>query len=477
MRKSPAPQSPAGLPSLPGLRLPARGQKILVAVSGGLDSMVLLYMLKELAGARRWKLAVAHFNHRLRGTASDKDETFVRKSAAKMGLPVFVGDADVQKVAKTEKASIEMAARGSRHEFLARTAGQHRMTAIALAHHADDQVELFFLRLLRGAGGSGLGGMHWRSPSPVDSRVSLVRPLLDIPKVALEEFARLHRIRYREDATNRSLDYLRNRIRHELLPLLQKHYQPGLNGTILRSMEIAGAESNLVADLAGEWLKWQGLSPRSKRGRGAQPPFGGASFEELPEAIQRQVLKLQIIELGFRPDFALIESIRLSPAKPVAVSVNNRISRDAKGRVSRCRPLAASFDGRSVTVILSRPGLITFDGVRIIWGSGRAPKQFRRAGKPLAGTEVFDADKIGEKILLRHWRAGDRFHPIGMSAGLKLQDLFTNAKIPREQRHRLVVADTGAGIFWVEGLRISEKFKVTAETRRILVWKWGRHRN
>ncbi|HEV2328785.1 MAG TPA: tRNA lysidine(34) synthetase TilS [Verrucomicrobiae bacterium] len=474
MRKRLAPKGPTGLPVLSGLRLPGRGQKILVAVSGGLDSMVLLHTLKAMADERRWGLAVAHFNHHLRGRESDADEAFVRKVAAIIKLPFFAGGADVRQIVLMEKVSTEMGARRLRHEFLARTARQHRMSAIALAHHADDQVELFFLRLLRGAGGSGLGGMQWRSPSPMDSRISLVRPLLDLPRAALEEFAREHRIRYREDTTNRSMDYLRNRIRHELLPLLRRNYQAGLNRTILRSMEIASADSSLVADLAREWLECQGFLRQREKRRGAQPSFGNANFDELPEAIQRQVLKLQIIEFGFTPDFELIESIRLSPAKSVAVAPNDCLSRDSKGCVRRLRPSVPTFDRQTVTVELSEPGQSVFDGLKLNWRVGKPPKRFGRTRRA-AGREFFDADSIGKEIVLRHWRAGDRFQPIGLPAAVKLQDLFTNAKVPREKRHQLIVAEARSGIFWVEGLRISEKFKVAAETRRILVWTWWRH--
>jgi len=472
MRKRPAPQSPPGLPALSGLRLPGRRQKILIAVSGGLDSVVLLHTLKALAGARRWELVVAHFNHRLRGRESDADEAFVRKIAATMKLPAFTGRADVQQIAVVEKMSIEMGARRLRHEFLAHTARLHGINTIALAHHADDQVELFFLRLLRGAGGSGLGGMQWRSPSPVDNRISLVRPLLDLSRVALEEFAHGHRIHYREDASNRSLDYLRNRIRHELLPLLRRNYQAGLNKTVLRTMEIAGAESNLVTDLAREWLECRGFW-QGKKKRGAQPPFEKASFNELPGGIQRQVLKLQIIELGFIPDFELIESIRLSPAKSVTVGPNDCLSRDSRGRVSRHRLSAPTFDSQTVNMELSEPGQIVFDGVKLNWRVGKSPKRFRRPGRA-AGREFFDADKVGEHIMLRHWRAGDRFHPIGLSRAVKLQDLFTNTKVSRDRRHQLIVAEARNGIFWVEGLRISENFKLTPETERVLTWRWRR---
>jgi len=146
-----------------------------------------------------------------------------------------------------------MAARKLRHEFLARTAAQHHFPVIALAHHADDQVELFFLRLLRGTGGEGIAGMKPRSPSPADPAITLVRPLLDCAKTEFLAFVREHKIAFRDDATNASPDFLRNRIRHELLPLLRKNYQPGLDKTVLRLMEIVGAEADFVSAAAGKF--------------------------------------------------------------------------------------------------------------------------------------------------------------------------------------------------------------------------------
>jgi tRNA(Ile)-lysidine synthase len=460
---------------LASLQLPGAGAKILVAVSGGLDSMVLLHALKALEGERRWKLAVAHFNHRLRGRASDADEAFVRKTAGEMKLPFFSESADVEQIARDEKISIEMAARQLRHAFLARTARGHGANIIALAHHADDQVELFFLRLLRGAGGSGLGGMQWRSASPVDERILLVRPLLDVPRSVLAVFAKENGIRYREDATNLSADFLRNRIRHELLPLLRRHYQPGLNKTVLRFMEIAAAESNLIAALARAWLNQQPFRRDGGKEIAAQSlSYVQTDFEELPEAIQRQVLKLQIIELGVTPDFELVESIRQSAGRPVAVSAGVSVFRDTTGCARRREQQTVTFDDRQVTVRLNKSGRIKFDGAELKWRFGKSRKHFGEA-KSAEGLEFFDADKTGEEIVLRHWRAGDRFRPIGLASGVKLQDLFTNAKVRRERRHQLVVAEASAGIFWVEGLRISDDFKLTAQTKRVLIWKWRRH--
>src|SRR5258706_520992 len=167
---------------------------MLVAVSGGLDSVVLLHLLHTLAAKHEWKLTVAHFNHQLRGRDSNADERFASATAARLKLPCVAGRADVRAHAKERGLSIEMAARELRHDFLARTAKQLRLSTIALAHHADDQVELFFLRLLRGTGNEGLAGMKWRAPSPADSTLELIRPLLDVSHAELEQYADVNRI-------------------------------------------------------------------------------------------------------------------------------------------------------------------------------------------------------------------------------------------------------------------------------------------
>jgi tRNA(Ile)-lysidine synthase len=431
-------------------KLLQRGQKILVAVSGGLDSMVLLHVLEILSAKHKWKIIVAHFNHQLRGRASDADEKLVRKVAAKMKLSFISERADVKKFATQSKLSIEMAARKLRHEFFARAGTERKIKTIALAHHANDQVELFFLRLLRGAGGEGLAGMKWKSPSPADKTIALVRPLLDFSKNELVEFARENGIHFRDDATNLSSDFLRNRIRNELLPLLKRNYQPGLNKTVLRLMDIVGAESDFVGTAAA---------------------LQKNNFENSAAAIQRRILQSQLAELGIVTDFELVEQLRKSVGKFVSVSSGLSVLRAANGKLKLREQQSAKFSAKELEIKLSgRAGDVNFNGVEFIWsfanGSrGLSPHQIYR--------EFFDADKIGNKIILRHWRAGDRFRPIALKSAVKLQDLFTNAKIPRERRRNLILATTLSGeIFWVEGLRISENFKITPKTKRLLVWHW-----
>jgi tRNA(Ile)-lysidine synthase len=445
------------------------GEKILVAVSGGLDSMVLLQILHKLASVKKWRLSVAHLNHCLRGRSSDADERLVRSICKKFELPFFVKRADVRQLAKDEKLSIEMAAREARHEFLARVAKKEKISTIALAHHADDQVELFFIRLLRGSGGEGLAGMKWHNAFPGAKGIEVVRPLLGESKTALREYAAANKIKFREDATNASLDILRNRIRQELLPLLKRHYQPALKKVALRLMEIVGEESDLASRAAEEWLQ-----DARKFGRSGS----GKPFSKLPVAIQRHALRIQLLSHGISPDFELVEKLRLKPDKGVAIdelgSSPRLISRDTTGFIQLRTANPITFDPESRKVSLGdSTGSATFNGITIAWQTQE--KEGMNLPKHQPGTEYFDAGLVGSKLILRHWQQGDRFHPIGMPTDVKLQDLFVNQKVPRALRHKLVVAETEKGhIFWVESLRISERFQLTKSTKRRLQWQWRR---
>ena len=436
-----------------------RGDRILVAVSGGLDSMVLLHVLIQLSKSWRLKLFIAHFNHQLRGRNSDADERLVKDTVTKLGLPFHAGQGDVRSLSRESGMSIEMAARDLRHEFLAYIANKTRCRTVATAHHADDQVELFFLRLLRGAGGDGLAGMKWKSPAPKDKTISIIRPLLGLEKSSLAEFAAQNRIAFREDASNRSTDILRNRVRLELLPLLRRRFQGSVDTSITRLMEIVGAEAELVTSLAKEWLS---TNPRS-------PAFKNCSV-----ALQRRIIQLQVQKLGHAAEFDLIESLRRESGKKISIKTDVYLVADHSGRVARVISEAPRFNARSQRVRLDgKSGDIRFSATTFSWEMVSGAKFKPRRGVP--GVEMFDADAVGGNIVLRHWKAGDRLQPIGMKSAVKLQDLFVNQKIPGAHRRQLILAMTERGeVFWVEGLRIGERFKIQETTIRKLVWRWRR---
>ncbi len=272
--------------------------------------------------------------------------------------------------------------------------------------------------------------MKWLSPSPVNSKIKLVRPLLGFSKGEILTFARGNKIPFREDATNFSNDLLRNRVRNELLPLLRGHYQPGITRTVLRLMEIVGAEAEMVGQVAENWL------------RRRRPDFGKLSI-----AVQRRVLQLQLAGLGVPHDFELVEALRR--AANVAVSVDSKLSiaRDAAGDVKlQHGSPEVQFKADELALDLTgRAGDAEFGGVILSWQFDTRKKGRRPIKK--SGREYFDASKLGAKIILRHWRPGDRFQPIGLKAAAKLQDLFTNAKIPRARRRDLLVRRRPAGKF------------------------------
>lgn len=429
---------------------------MLVAVSGGVDSMVLLHLLAGQAAGRGWQLAVAHFNHRLRGRASAADAAFVRAAVQALGWHCHNGAGDVRAHARQHGESVEMAARTLRHRFLARTARRLNCTHIALAHHADDQAELFFVRLLRGAGSAGLGGMAEVNPSPADAALTLVRPLLGVPKAALVAYAQAHGIRFREDASNASPDIIRNRIRHRLLPLLRAEFQPALDTVLARVMTTLAAEAEVTGAAAARW--WRVRRP---------------AFARLPVAVQRACLAEALLRAGCEPGFDLIEKLRTQPDVPVTIRPGEQVCRAPTATAKTNGPLLLVEPVASVAPPAPpaprRLSLAAGGTARLAFGAVRLElRRLRGATLPphQAGVEFFDAAALGSHLTLRHWLPGDRFQPLGLAAPAKLQDLFTNAKIPRAERSQRVVAVAADGrICWVEGLRIGEAFKLTGATK------------
>ena len=239
---------------------------ILVAVSGGLDSMILLHSLDAISRKFRWRIAVAHFNHLLRGAESDADQCFVSKFSEQLKLKITLGDW-VKDPKLIKEHGLEMAARESRYEFLGKAAKKHRCKYIATAHHADDQVENFLWRLMRGAGGKGLGGIQPLSGMKTDKNIMLARPLLNFSKNDLLYYARTSSVPFREDSTNTNTKYLRNKIRRRLVPYLKRHYSLKLESSILQSQNLVRTEADYSSQSAQDWLEPRRLYDRRVRSR------------------------------------------------------------------------------------------------------------------------------------------------------------------------------------------------------------------
>ncbi len=440
-------------------RLIPRGGRAIVAVSGGVDSVVLLEVLYQVGSALGFELIVAHVHHGLRPEA-DLEEEFVHQLARERHLKFRSSRIAVAHEASKTGESLEMAGHRLRHAFLAMIALEQEATLVALAHHADDQAELVLLRLLRGAGGDGIGGMRFLDRSPSDARVALFRPFLEVKKGEIIHFAQEQGLEWREDASNGCREILRNRIRHELLPGLERDYQPGIRGTLARAAAITAAESELTAKLGRDWLK----SPGRRR------------FEGLHVAIQRAVVRQQAWSLGLDLDFEAIERLR-STVTPVSVGRGVDLIRSKSGRLEHWHPLPGNEESETSVDWGSNPGTISWGGARMDWSIRAWPKG-AELPELAGGEQWFDADRVGPTARLRHWRPGDRFQSLGLGQAARLQNLFVNRKVPAGHRRGLVVAETAGGeIFWVESLPPGEPFKVTSATRRILEWKCHRPTN
>ena len=424
---------------------------LVVAASGGVDSIVLLDVLDGLG----YRLHVAHLDHALRPDSA-ADSRFVADEAKRRGLPYSVERRDVKAYSRTEGLSLEEAGRRQRYAFLDQVANRVGAEFIALGHHADDQAETVILRLLRGSGATGLGGME------IAREGRYLRPLLRVRRAEIEEYAHQRGLRYREDPSNRDWRFLRNRVRGELMPLL-KSYNSNITEVLNRTAALLKAEDNLLAELTQEALDTVICDRCSDKVALDSPRLLTYHI-----AIQRRVLRavLQGLAATEGPfDFARVEQVRGwigSGDKRLRVlgaglrgqgyGTRYILRRGQRSPVVRCFEIPGELVLREHGVKIS---------VQIV-----SPQHFDKA--QLGGAQVaLDADRLGVQVQVRSLRPGDRFQPLGMEGHKKLSDFLIDAKWPKISRDEVLVLARGEEIAWVAPLRSSHAFKIKSTTRRI----------
>jgi len=288
-----------------------------------------------------------------------------------------------------------------------------------------------------------------------DPGLLLVRPLLGLDAARIREAAQTLGLRWREDPSNLDPRFLRNRVRHDLLPLLRS-LQPGWRQVSRRTQTMLADQQALLARLARDWLE----GPRH------------TAFEDLDTALQREILRVQLGAVHPGVTFELVETLRLRPECPVQIEPDRYVRRAASGMLQPWTPdrLEPFKPGDLLLPLGTADGEAAFGGLHLAWSWTPEPALAREEGM-----ECFDADRLGPWVRLRHWQPGDRFRPIGLGGSAKLQDLFTNAGVPPAERRERVVAETADGeIFWVEGLRIGECARLRPSTRHAIRWKTRR---
>jgi tRNA(Ile)-lysidine synthase len=430
------------------------GDKILVAVSGGADSVALLHVLLKLRPKYRWLLHVAHLDHSLRGRESDRDADFVRRLAQRLKVPFTGHKADVSFYARKAKLSIEQAARELRYEFLNRIAASQGLNKIAIAHNANDQVETILLFLVRGSGKSGLSGM------PL-SRDNIVRPLLECWRPEIEKYLRENKIPFRTDSTNLETDFLRNRIRLRLLPSLAKEYNSQIYRHIFQLGEIERQEDAFLRGLAFE----QALRVMEQKPGRLVLKLG--KYLLMEDWLQRRVIRS-----AGNFSYEEVEKIRelarqTGPARELQLAAGLRVQREY-GQLFFYHAEEAR-DTLEKEYILEIPGKNRIAELKLAVHCELYPnKKGFKAGRN--NNQAFlDADAVKGRLHLRRRRAGDRFQPYGLKGTMKVKDYLISRKVPLAKRGEIPVITDDKKIVWLAGLgRIDDRVKITTATKNIL---------
>jgi tRNA(Ile)-lysidine synthase len=462
-----------------------RDTRVLAAVSGGPDSVALAHLLRELDAAGELRLAgLVHFNHQLRAAAED-DERFVVSLGESLGLPVSTDRGDVAAEARRERRSVEAAGRAARYAFFERARALTGADAVALGHTRDDQAETFLLRLLRGAGPRGLGGMYPRNGY-------IVRPLLDCRRADLRTWLSTRGLPYVEDETNGDVSIPRNRVRGELLPLLEARFNRGIVDVLADEADLAREAWQWMDVTAGD-LAARLVRPIAAQGPGLVYEMDVTELTALPLALRRAVLWRAMTRVaGVRPiSFGHVEAaIRLTAQMDDGRTdvPGQRLQRIGSRLVLTGR--STDTVGRSVATgtnlfryPLSIPGevalpeagyLVSAEALAADTPSEELSAILRNGRLGAAGRDVaiVRGDLCAGSLAVRNRRPGDRFRPIGLDGRKKLQDFFVDRKVARAMRDAVpIVVDNRDRIVWVAGYGIDEAFRVTDPAQAVLILK------
>lgn len=417
--------------------------KILLTVSGGIDSMVMLDLFKKLG----FTAGVAHVNFGLRGEDSDKDEYFVVQAVKESSFPVHVKKFDTAELARERRLSIQMAARELRYGWFEELVREHKYSAIATAHHLNDSFETILLNLVKGTGFDGIVGI------PVRQR-NIVRPMLFATRQQIEAYARDNKLNWREDSSNSSDYYQRNLIRNQVMPLLRQ-VNPNLEVSFIDTL----ARLKAAHEFARTFLK--GFNIRNIYYDGT---YVKIRKEELAGQTHGAVILWELLkDLGFNYDQC--QEITRHGHQPGAIfrtsSHQMTVDRDVFmiGKISPSNP--------GVHVQLAKATGRAELGAQALIIETKEIHEFS-LGRDTNKAQL-DYDRLSFPLVWRTWQEGDRFVPLGMDHQKKVSDFLIDSKIPLPQKEQITVVESNGVIVWLTGMRIADPFKVTAQTKRVLV--------
>jgi tRNA(Ile)-lysidine synthase len=427
------------------------GDKILIALSGGPDSIFLLSFLIKFRNKFKIELGAFHLNHGLRGKKADEDENFCRRFCLKNKIEFYSSKKNIKLIANQEKISVEEAGRIIRYEELNRCAVKNSFNKIATAHNIDDNTETVLLNLIKGAGLKGLTGI------PV-KRKNIIRPMLSISKTEILDYLKRNKIKYRIDESNLSIDYERNYLRNKIIPELSAKLNPSLNNSLLRSASIlkqyycylidqvkSEVEKTLSENEDEIILKDSVINSIDKRLRGLF----------IYEALNKKFN----LELNNEKINKILELFERQAGRKLELDNGVIVFRERNGIIIKHRV----FD--SEVSITLKPGDSKKVNDKTISIKRKVKIIVKLNSDP--GSEFVDADKCDPVFKLRNWKQGDRFFPIGMKGSKKISDYLTDKKIDTSERKNKLVLTNSGKIVWVVGLRIDDRFKITNNTKKV----------
>ena len=458
-----------------------------MAVSGGPDSVCLLHILANLQAELGIRLHLAHLNHQLRGAESEADASYVSELAHQLGIPATIEQRDVKAYQAQQHLSLEEAAREVRYTFLAQVARSIDADRVAVGHTIDDHIETILMHLIRGTGSRGLRGLQPRSRwQSSGNSLTIIRPLLPISQQETAGYCHHHKLTPRIDASNLSLSPLRNRIRHQLLPILQS-YNPQVVEALLRTGRIASDDLAFIDKEIGQL--WGEVGQEQEN----TIVLDKERFLKLPPALKRHLLREAIEKLlGNLKDIEarhieeIMDALTKPPGKRLSLPGGLIFSIEYNRYLLGPDPAVLSpFPILEAEFQLKLPGETRLPGWHIeatiiapstVKGKPEGANAPSETKTPLNKdfTAYFDLNKTGDKLAVRGRQRGDRFQPLGISQPKKLGEFMIDAKIPHAWRGRIPIVCSSQHILWVVGWRIDDRAKVTDNTKQILCLKFER---
>jgi tRNA(Ile)-lysidine synthase len=443
-------------------RMLQEGDRVIVGVSGGVDSVVLLHVLMILRDEYDLSLVVAHLDHGIRGEESRREGDFVRDLARGMSLPFEAAEADVPALAKKQRITLQEAAREVRYRYYEETRKKYNAQRVATGQTADDQAETILMRVIRGTGLRGLKGIP-----PVRGGV-YIRPLIETSRQEVERFASNKGLSFVTDSSNIKDIYLRNKVRHDLIPHLEREYNPSIRVGLNRMATILSREDDYLDRKAEEAMA--GLM----KGSGEEFSLDIPRLTAFHEALWFRILQKALARV-LGGDLRSIKTVHLD-------GICRLLAHRAPNKVL-CLPQGIYAEKRYTELFIRRgrlPTVFPFEyivdapGVTILGGLGK--KLVTRIERAKQGILMdvdskvahLDDDKLLHPLILRSLEEGDRFIPLGMKGHKKLKDFFIDSKVPKALRRRIPLLVSAGDIVWVVGYRISERFKFTEGSKRLL---------